>query len=257
MSVSDTWYTLTNGELADAVEFSSNFNRVAAGDLEPFSSSGSGFQSTDGSYFLFGWRNVYSDNINLDGTINISNYKSWQLVGETVFGAGDTGTTEILFQNINGDSSKMYMVIGSVITYTDASSIGISIDLFNSTVCRFGYGILRHYLYSTISNISSGYSVTGNTYGGFITHKYFSCGSNSTVDINVIIFALSERERGYHSQYSIVMSDGSLYESGKILGSVADPTTSASTVTSIRIVLNGDYADEGTRFLLYEKEEDV
>ena len=117
------WKTIANSLTADASDMNDNFNLVRAGTMEPRTSAGASFVTTDSAYDIGSdsarWNNVYCNNVNAAGSITTADNSLWVLEAETTLSAP---ATSIVFTGLNGDDVMSYMVIARMVSVTTTST---------------------------------------------------------------------------------------------------------------------------------------
>ena len=117
-----TWHKIQNSLTADASDMNDNFGHLVSGSIEPYSSAGVSFISTDSSYDLgtttTRYNNYYGNQIFLQNNLDLGTF---YLISENIL---SSQTSSIEITGLNGDSVNYYnIIIYTVSEQTTASRL--------------------------------------------------------------------------------------------------------------------------------------
>jgi len=144
------WVTMTSGQVADASDMNERFNFLCGGTRLPRSSSGVDFTSTTGVYDLGSdsarWNDVWTNNINLDGSVSSASNTIWGLISEVTLSAT---ASSIEFTSLTGDTYTSMMIYARMNVDTKSNQFMI----FNGDSAA-NYG--RQFIYGQSTSVASG-----------------------------------------------------------------------------------------------------
>lgn len=224
------WKTIANSLTADASDMNDNFNLVRAGTMEPRTSAGASFVTTDSAYDIGSdsarWNNVYCNNVNAAGSVTTSDRSLWILISEPPITSSDAS---IDISGLNGDVTDTYMIITRA-TASKTAGVSINFDPFYGASAGATAPSGSQYIQGASSTVTAVRDASTSSEIEFINTSASTAGSMSLT--RSIFYAKTGNERTMISQ--IMKTDNGGTEVATIRSKSYIWNNTSDTITTMR-----------------------